>query len=319
MRTSAPLIPSGIERLDPRLDAIVAADSAWREIGRGFAWSEGPVWRRSGGYLLFSDIPNNAIHCWRPGGGLSLFMRPAGFTEEHPFGRELGTNGLTFDLEDRLVMCDHGNRRVVRLNERNFTKVVLAQQYGGRRLNSPNDLVFRRDGTLYFTDPSFGLDGIDGDPAREQPCNGVYRLSPDGVLRRILEDLSIPNGLAFSPDEKLLYVANCDAAAPHWMAYPVEHDGSLGSGRVFFDASALVNAGRPGLPDGLKVDEHGNLFCAGPGGVLVLTPCGEHLGTLVTGEKTSNCAFGEDGRTLFVTADSRVLALRLKVRGAEFT
>ncbi len=298
---------TAVERLDPRLDALVAPDAAWREVGRGFAWSEGPVWRRSGGYLLFSDIPNNAIHRWHPGSGLSLFMRPAGFTEERPFGRELGTNGLAFDRHDRLVMCDHGNRRVVRLEERNFTKVTLAREFGGLRLNSPNDLVFRRDGALYFTDPSFGLEAIDRDPSREQPCNGVYRLAPDGELRRIVSDLSIPNGLAFSP-----------AAAPRWVAFPVEADGGVGRGTVLFDASPLVASGRRGLPDGLKVDEHGNLYCAGPGGILVLSPGGEHLGTLVTGEVTSNCAFGEDGRTLFMTADSRVLAIRLRVRGAEF-
>lgn len=318
MSASASVAGVGLERIDPRLDAIVAPEAEWRDIGGGFAWSEGPVWRRSAGYLLFSDIPNNAIHCWRPASGLSLFMRPAGFTEERPFGRELGTNGLTFDLQDRLVMCDHGNRRVVRLDERNFTKVTLAQQFGGRRLNSPNDLVFRRDGMLFFTDPSFGLHGIDRDAAREQPCNGVYRVSPSGEVRRVLADLSIPNGLAFSPDERLLYVANCDAAAPRWMAYPVDRCGDLGPGRVLFDAAPLVAAGRRGLPDGLKIDELGNLYCAGPGGVLVLTPDGEHLGTIVTGEITSNCAFGEDGRTLFITADSRVLAVRLRLRGAEY-
>lgn len=318
MNTAHSLPGAHVERLDPRLDALIDPDTTWREIGRGFAWSEGPVWRRRAGYLLFSDIPNNAIYCWRPESGLSLFMRPAGFTEERPFGRELGTNGLTIDAQDRLVMCDHGNRRVVRLDECTFTKVTIAHQFGGRRLNSPNDLVFRRDGSLFFTDPSFGLHGVDRDAAREQPCNGVYRVSPTGELRRVIADLSIPNGLAFSPDERLLYVANCDAGAPRWMAYPLDHDGEVGLGRVLFDAAALVAAGRRGLPDGLKVDEKGNLYCAGPGGVLVLTPAGEHLGTIVTGEITSNCAFGEDGRTLFMTADSRVLAVRLRVRGAEY-
>ncbi len=307
-----------IERIDPSLDALIAPDAPIEVIGSGFAWSEGPVWRRHGAYLLFSDIPNNTIYRWKEGEGLSVFLRPSGYAGDDPFGRELGSNAATLDPQGRLVIADQGNRRVVRLNEQGFTKTVLADRYDGKRLNSPNDLVYRSNGDLYFTDPPYGLTGLNASPAKELKVNGVYRLDARGRLTQVISDLTFPNGVAFSPDERTLYIQVSDPENAVWMAYDVMADGSVAHGRVFFDANALVRAGRKGLPDGMKVDRRGNIFGGGPGGVLVLSPEGRHLGTIVTGQVTSNCAFGDDGSTLYMTADHFVMRVRLRTTGAMF-
>ena len=304
-----------IERLDPALDALISPDAKIEQLATGFQWSEGPVWRASGRYLLFSDVPGNTIYKWQDSTGLSVFLRPAGFTGVNPPGRELGTNGLTFDDHDSLVMADHGNRQVARLNEANFTRITLADRYQGNRLNSPNDLVYRSNGDLYFTDPPYGLKGLNDDPAKELRHNGVYRLTRTGELTLLTAELTFPNGLAFSPDEKTLYVANSDPQRAIWMAFDVRPDGTIGNGRVFFDATALARAGKPGLPDGMKVDRAGNLFASGPGGIFIFSPAGKHLGTIVTGQRTANCAFGDDGSTLYMTANDRLLRVRLKTKG----
>ena len=304
-----------IERLDPALDALIASDAKIEQLATGFQWSEGPVWRASGRYLLFSDVPGNTIYKWQDSTGLSVFLRPAGYTGVNPPGRELGTNGLTFDADDSLVMADHGNRQVARLNEARFTKTTLADRYQGNRLNSPNDLVYRSNGDLYFTDPPYGLKGLNDDPAKELRHNGVYRLTRSGELTLLTTELTFPNGIAFSPDEKTLYVANSDPQRAIWMAYEVRPDGTIGNGRVFFDATALARAGKPGLPDGMKVDRAGNLFASGPGGIFIFSPAGKHLGTIVTDQPTANCAFGDDGSTLYMTANDRLLRVRLKTRG----
>jgi len=304
-----------IERLDPALDALVAPNAPIEQLAIGFAWSEGPLWRASGGYLLFSDVPRNTIYKWQDASGLSVFLRPAGYTGVNPPGEELGTNGLTFDANDSLVMADHGNRQVARLNEAKFTKTTLADRFEGKRLNSPNDLVYRSNGDLYFTDPPYGLKGLNDDPAKELRHNGVYRLTPSGQLSLLTQELTFPNGLAFSPDERTLYVANSDPNRAIWMAYDVRPDGTLGNGRVFFDATSFAKAGKKGLPDGMKVDRAGNLFASGPGGIFIFSRDGKHLGTIVTGQATANCAFGDDGSTLYMTADDRLLRVRLKTKG----
>ncbi len=304
-----------IERLDPALDALIAPDAKIEQLAVGFDWSEGPVWRTSGRYLLFSDIPKNTIYKWQDSTGLSIFLRPAGYTGVNPPGRELGSNGLTLDLNDSLVMADHGNRQVARLDESKFTKTILANRYQGNRLNSPNDLVYRSNGDLYFTDPPYGLKGLNDDPAKELKFNGVYRLTRTGQLTLLTSELTFPNGLAFSPDEKTLYVANSDPKKAIWMAYDVRPDGTIGNGRVFFDATTDVSDAKPGLPDGMKVDRSGNLFAAGPGGIFVISPAGKHLGTIVTGQPTANCAFGDDGSTLYMTANDRLVRVRLKTKG----
>ncbi len=315
---SANLSAQSIERLDPALDAIIAPDARIETLAQGFAWSEGPAWRKNGGYLVFSDIPKNTIYKWKEGEGLSVFLRPSGYNAPNPPGRELGSNGLTIDARGAIVMADHGNRQIARLDDSIFVKTVLASRYDGKRFNSPNDLVFRSNGDLYFTDPPFGLRGLNSDPAKELKQNGVYRLAPSGELTLVVPDLPFPNGIAFSPDERTLYVSNAESSRPIWMAYDVAADGSLSHGRVFFDATAQVKNGGRGVSDGMRIDRAGNLFAAGPGGILVITPQGKHIGTINTGQPTSNCAFGDDGMTLYITANDRLMRVRLKTRGEGF-
>jgi gluconolactonase len=304
-----------IERIDPALDALVAPDARVERLAEGFAWSEGPAWRKNGGYLVFSDAPHNTIWKWKEGEGISVFLRPAGFTGPNPPGRELGSNGLTFDASGALVMADHGNRQIARLADSNFTKTTLVDRYQGKRLNSPNDLVYRSNGDLYFTDPPYGLFGQDDDPAKELPFSGVYRLAPSGELTLLTRELKRPNGIALSPDERTLYVANSDADHAVWMAYDVNSDGTIGNGRVLFDATPLVKAGKQGLPDGMKIDRAGNIFASGPGGVLVLSPAGKHLGTITAGTVVANCAWGDDGSTLYMTANNTIARVRVRTRG----
>jgi gluconolactonase len=317
-----------IERLDPALDAIVAPGTGMEIIAEGFDWSEGPLWvREGGGYLLFSDIPPNRIHKWAPGQGASVYLSQSGYLDPTPRPNHIapdepGSNGLTLDPSGRLVLAQHGNRQVARmdapLSKPQPKYVPIADRYQGKRLNSPNDLVYHPDGSLYFTDPPYGLTRKEGDPDKQLDFQGVYRVAKDGTLTLLTKELSRPNGIAFSPDHKTLYVANSDPRRAIWMAYDVKADGSIAGGRVFFDATKWVGPERKGLPDGMKVDANGNIFATGPGGVLVFDKNAKHLGTLATGQATSNCAFGENGSTLFITADMYILRLPLKVKGATF-
>ena len=294
-----------IERRDPRFDALVPAGARLEPIAEGFTWLEGPVWDARRGVLLFSDVARNAVFRWRPGGAPRSFLEPSGYSGKAAFpGREPGSNGLAFDGAGRLVLAQHGDRRIAR-REPDGSLTVLAERYEGRRLNSPNDLVFSRAGDLYFTDPPFGLARTFDDPARELPWSGVYRLAASGELTLLTAELRAPNGIALSPSENTLYVSNSDAGNPVWMAYPLAGDGRLGPGRLLHDARAWTRRW-PGLPDGMEVDAAGNLWAAGPGGVHVFAPDGAHLGSLVLGVATSNCAFGPGQAELYVTAGSRV-------------
>ena len=306
-----------IVRADARLDAVVAPGTTLEVIGDGFAWAEGPVWvRREGGFLLFSDTPRNRIMRWSPAAGVTLFMKPSGYTGVASYGREPGSNGLTLDREGRLLLAEHGDRRIARL-EWNGGKRTLADAYQGKRLNSPNDLVVRSDGDVYFTDPIYGLPDRERDERRELGFCGVYRWSREtGEVTLLTRELSRPNGLAFSPDERTLYVANSDPARAIWMAYPVLPDGTLGAGRLLRDVTELVASGLPGLPDGMKVDRSGTIFATGPGGVHVLLPDGTLLGRLDPGHATANLAWGDDGSVLYVTADHQLLRVRTLTRGA---
>lgn len=302
-----------LEKIEPEFDSLIAPDAKLEKLAEGYDWSEGPVWIRDGAYLLFSDVPMNTVFRWKEGEGAKPFLKPSGYTGATARGGEPGSNGLTVDSEGRLVLCQHGDRRVSRLEkDRQFS--VLAQFYQLRRLNSPNDLAFKSNGDLYFTDPPYGLERLNADPRKELTFNGVYRMKPSGEITLLTPNLTFPNGIAFSPDEKTLYVAISDPKRPVIVAYDVKPDGTIDNERVLFDAKSLM-PGRKGLPDGLKVDQRGNLFATGPGGVLVISPEGRHLGTINTGEATANCAWGDDGSVLYITADMYLCRIQTKTKG----
>ena len=303
-----------LEPLDARFNELIAPDTKIEKIADDLLWSEGPLWDAKRKHLLFSDIPNNVVMQWSDQHGVSRFLERSGYTGAAPFtGKEPGSNGLTFDLQGRLVLCQHGDRRVAR-READGTMVPLATSFEGKKLNSPNDLAFDPRGALYFTDPPYGLPGTFKDPTKELPFQGVYRVAPDGKVTLLTKELEAPNGLAFSPDYKTLYVANSQKERPIWKAFAVNADGSLGTSRVFADASKLYREG-DGVPDGLKVDLMGHVFATGPGGVLIYTSDGTLLGRIVTGVPTANVAWGEDGSTLFITANHRVLRVPTRTQG----
>jgi gluconolactonase len=305
-----------IERLDPGLDSLLAADAKLEVLADGFTWTEGPLWvgDASTGHLLFSDIPRNSIFKWTRKTGIELFMSPSGYTGVTYYGLEPGSNGLLLDASRNLVCCEHGDRRVSVLTP-GGGKMTLADRYKGKRLNSPNDGALKSNGDIYFTDPPYGLPARENDPRRELDHFGVYRIAKsDGSLTLLTTELQRPNGIGFSPDEKTLYVAQSDPKRAIWMAFPVKEDGTLGPGKVFYDATESVGK-MPGLPDGLSVDEKGNLWASGPGGIWIFSPEAKLLGRINTGERTSNCGFGEDGRTLFVTADSFLCRIETKSKG----
>jgi len=305
-----------VVRLDPALDRIVPPDAAIEKLASGFTFVEGPVWAADesplGGALLFSDPNDNVIYRWSPDGQVSVFRTKSGYAgvDVGEYGQP-GSNGLTLDPEGRLTIDEHGNRRVTRL-ERNGTLTVLADRYDGKRLNSPNDLVYRSDGSLYFTDPPFGLPKFYDDPRKELPFSGVYRWR-DGALTLLTRDLAGPNGIAFSPDERYLYVGNWDLKHRVVMRYPVLSDGTLGTGTVFCD---MTGAGGEDAVDGVKVDRAGNVYASGPGGVWILSPEGKHLGTVVGPEHPHNMAWGDaDGRSLYLAAQTGLYRVRLSVPG----
>ncbi len=303
-----------IERLNPRLDQLIPREATLQKLAEGFEWSEGPVWVRDGRYLLFSDIPNNSVMKWEQGRGISLFLKPSGYTGLDPRGGEAGCNGLLLDAAGRLILCQHGDRRVARWQpDSGFT--TLVDRYRGKRFNSPNDAVLKSNGDLYFTDPPYGLVGGVNDKARELDFCGVYRLSADGKLTLLTDKMTRPNGIGFSPDEKTLYVAQSDPKRAVWMAFDVKDDGSITRGRVFYDATPWVGKLK-GLPDGLKVDKRGNLFATGPGGVWVFSPDGTPLGRIDTGQATANCAWGGDGTVLYITADMYLCRIPTTTKGA---
>jgi len=308
-RLAAPTLV--VDRKDPSLDAIVPPGSRPEALATGFGFTEGPVWSPEGD-LLFSDPNENTIYRWSRDGQVSVFRTKSGYAgvdiSEYV---QPGSNGLTFDPQGRLTVCQHGERRVIRI-EATGAVTVLADRYQGKRLNSPNDLVYKRDGTLYFTDPPFGLPRTFDDQRKELPFSGVYRVR-DGQVTLVAKDLAGPNGIAFSPDERFLYVTNWDTQKKVVTRYPVNADGTLGRGTVFFDMK-----GAPGEEalDGMKVDAEGHLFVSGPGGVWVLSPDGRHLGTLRFPELPANMAWGDaDGRTLYFAARTSLYRLRLGVPG----
>ncbi|PYJ69367.1 MAG: SMP-30/gluconolactonase/LRE family protein [Verrucomicrobia bacterium] len=303
-----------IIRKDPALDAIVPPNPKIFKLAEGFKFTEGPVWDRKGGYLLFSDPNNNTIYKYSPEGNgqLAVFREKSGYegADIAEYGQP-GSNGLTFDQEGRLTINQHGNRRVVRL-EPDDGLTVLADKFEGKRLNSPNDLVYRSDGTLYFTDPPFGLPKFFNDPRKELPFSGVFAVK-EGKVMLVSKDLTGPNGLAFSPDEKFFYVDNWDDHKKIVMRYEVQPDGSLTNGKVFFD---MTSAGTEDALDGMKVDKAGNLYVSGPGGLWILSPEGKHLGTIIPPKHPHNFAWGDaDGKTLYMCARSGLYRMKLNIEG----
>jgi len=302
-----------IESLDPEFDKLVPKDAVIEILAGGFEWSEGPVWVANPGYLLFSDIPHNKIVKWSPQDGISTYLQPAGYTGKEPFtGREPGTNGLTLDREGRLVMCAHGDRCIQR-QEKDGKITILADKYDGKRFNSPNDLCYHANGDLYFTDPPYGLPKQFGDPGRELDWCGVYRLGTDGKATLLTKDQNRPNGIAFTPDYKSVIVANSDGSQT-WTKFPLKEDGTFGEGKLFYDAKPL-SKGKKGGPDGLKIDRAGNVWATGPGGVVVFNAAGKLLGRIETNEATANCAFGDDGSTLYITADMYLCRVKTTTKG----
>jgi gluconolactonase len=303
-----------IERFDASLEEILPAYTIIEKLAQGFEWAEGPVWVPELNSVLFSDVPKNVVHRWHEVTGVSPFVKPSGYTGPDARGGEPGSNGLTLDPQGRLVLCQHGDRRLARVKaDGRFT--TLTAHYKFLRFNSPNDLAYHSSGSLYFTDPPYGLEKGNTDPKKELMFNGVFRMSTEGEVTLLTSELTFPNGIAFSPDETRLYVAVSDPENPVIMVYDVRGDGAIDNGRVFFDAKPLAAQGRKGLPDGLKTDLRGNLFATGPGGVLVIAPSGKLLGILNTGEATANCGWGNDGSVLYITADMYLCRVKTWTRG----
>lgn len=311
----------GIVRVDPAMDDVVAADSPIEVLGSGYVWAEGPVWvppsAPNSGFLLFSDVPSNIVHRWQPGRPVEPFLDPSGHARPVPDAiREGGSNGLAIDRAGYLLMADSGNRAIVRMDLKTRRRTTLASQFEGKRFNSPNDLAVAPDGSIWFTDPPYGLKDAEKSPLRELDFNGLYRLAPDGGLMAVDRGMHRPNGVALSPDGRTLYVAMSDEARPQILAWSLGGDGlPTGPSRVFHDFSDGVKQKLPGLPDGLKCDREGRVYATGPGGVTVLDRTGKVLGTISTGGPIANCGFGEDGRTLFLTAWKQLARVRLKASG----
>lgn len=301
-----------IRRLAPGLDRIVDADAPIETIASGIQWAEGPVWVPKGEFLLFSDPPANVMRQWSRKGGVREFLRPSGLADPDPAQiREAGSNGLALDAGGALIIADSGNRAVVRYDLETGTRATLADRYEGQRFSSVNDVHLAKDGAIWFTDPPYGLVDGDDSPLKEARQNGVYRLAPDGTVTLIDGSLTRPNGIALSPDETQLFVAVSDEQAPRVMVYDLDAGGMPSASRVWLDARPMLPA--PGLPDGMKIAADGTHFQSVPGGLGVFTPDAEQLGLIETGFPIANCAFGEDGRSLFITANDRVLLVRLKI------
>jgi gluconolactonase len=299
-----------VVRLDPAVDALVPQDAKVEKVASGFAFTEGPLWRPGMG-LWFSDLTGDVVRQWSPDGKVIQILHPMGFPQEMWGGRGLvGPNAMVADKDGAILLCEHANRRIVRITA-DMLITVLVDRYQGKRLNSPNDLVYRSDGSLYFSDPPYGLPKENSDPAKELPFNGVFRFS-NGKLQVIIKDLNLPNGIAFSPDQKTLYVSNSDPAHKIWMMYDVAADGTVKNGRLMADATSDPGSGNP---DGMKLDANGNIYGAGPGGLWIFSPTGKHIGTVKMPEVVSNCTWGDDGKSLYITARTSVYRIRLSVPG----
>lgn len=307
-------ITVSVDRIDPLLDSILSNELSIQVIGNTFEWSEGPLWVESEKMLLFSDVPTNTIYKWTEAKGVEVYLTPSGYTGTAPRGGEPGSNGLTLDDEGNLILAQHGDRRIAMMNTPtnqpapDFT--TLADKYNGKRFNSPNDVVFNKY-DFYFTDPPYGLVKHMEDSSKEISFQGVYRITADGKITLLVDSLSRPNGIAFSPDNKKLYIASSDPEKARWYQYEMNDSMQIVSGKILYDATAQAKTEK-GLPDGLKVDSKGNIFGTGPGGVWIFNADGKLLGKIKLTEATSNCALSTDEKTLFVTNDMNVLKIQLR-------
>ena len=308
--------PSGqIEIYDDSF-TLLSVEDELEVLADGFTWSEGPLWLPDQNMLIFSDVPENKVYSWSKDSGLDEYLNPSGFTGESTRSPETGANGLTLDRQGKLIMCQHGDRRVARMNASLDKPMSLfgtiADRYEGRRFNSPNDLAVFKDGSIYFTDPPYGLKDQDDDIEKEQPHNGVYRIKQNGKVVLLDDQLTRPNGLAFSPDYSKLYVAQSDPDRAIWMAYDLDDKGNVTDSKLFYDATENTRE-EVGLPDGLKVHPSGYIFATGPGGVLVFSAAGDLVAKIKTGQATANCAFESNHRFLYMTADSYLM--RVPIHG----
>jgi gluconolactonase len=305
-----------LEKHDASLDNIISPDAKAEIIAEGFEWSEGPLWIEKHRILLFSDVPINTVYKWSEEKGKEVYLQPSGYTGSTPSEcKEPGSNGLLVDADGNLVLCQHGNRQMARMDapldkpEAKF--VTLADKFNGKKFSSPNDAVYNSSGELFFTDPPYGLKTQDDtDPLKEQPYNGVYKLKKDGTVVLLVDSITRPNGIAFFPGEKKLLVACSDPAKPNWYVFDVNGD-SLTNGKIFYSAANEHNGVR-GLPDGLKIDKNGNVFATGPGGVFIFDSEGKVLGNIKLDEASSNCALSPDEKTLYITNDMYVLRVKMR-------
>ncbi len=308
-----PASPPGfgsIVRLDPEMDALVPTSAKIEKLAGGFGFTEGPLWFPEG-YLWFSDVTGNVVRQWGPEGKITEILRPSGGeNKEAPAGSFIGSNGMIHGKDGVVLLCQHSNRQIAQIG-RDRKVATFLDKFEGKRFNSPNDLVYKSDGSLYFTDPPYGLLKQDDDPKKELRFNGVFRYA-DGKLTAVIKDLTRPNGIAFSPDEKTLYISNSDEKHRVWMAYDVKPDGSVANGRVFADVTAEKETSNP---DGMKLDTNGNIYAAGPAGIWVFSPSGKHLGTIKPGENPANCNWGDDGKSLYITAETGLYRIKLAASG----
>lgn len=311
-----PLATGKVTRYSKELDAVIAPDARVEKLADGYTWVEGPTWVTTGQYLLFTDVPENTMYRWSQRDGVGVFLKPSGYAGKDTAGlREAGANGLFAEPKGTVLLADSGSRLIARLDTNTKRKQTLVDRFGKKRFNSPNDIARKRDGTIFFTDPPYGLKDMNTSPLKEQEFNGVYRLDLDGAVHVIDDSLTFPNGIALSPDERTLYVANSDPKRPIWMAYTLAEDGEPTAKRVFADGSDLLAQNVAGLPDGMDVAANGTLFASAPGGLLIMTPQGERLGRIETGMAIANCAFGDDGKTLYMTSHRMLTRVRLLIDG----
>ena len=308
-----------IDRWDPAMDAIVPKDWKIEKLAEGFGWAEGPIWVKSGGYLLFTDVPGNKMWKWSEKGGLEKFLDPSGATSpDTNIWREAGANGLAILDKNTILLANTGNRGIEKLDLKSKKRSPVAMSFEGKKFASPNDVVRMKSGVLFFTDPPYGYKKFDAAPEIEIKFNGVYRMGKDGKVTAIEKELYRPNGVALSPDERTLYVTQSEPTKAIIMAYSLDAAGNVTGKKLFHDATDLVGEKSPGLPDGLAVASDGTIFTSAPGGILVLSKEGKRLGRISDGKPTANCKFGDDGKTLYLTSKDMLARIRLNVSGAGF-